>query len=172
MIMAISAKDWDWVTIRVWGTVAAFTLFLSYTGHAEAEPTLLTWTAPTTDEAGVDLPTGILKYRVYGRVAGNNGRFQRHTQEYYGLEADLSWAPKGCYDIYLTAVRTDSDQESAHSNEIVACFGLVCGEEGVDGTVGACEGDAPPEDEAPGPTPETQLLAPSAPLDASMGYSL
>jgi hypothetical protein len=167
--MAISAKDW--VSIRVWGTVAAFTLFLSYTGHAEAEPTLLTWTEPTTDEAGVNLPAGILKYRLYARAAGQ-GRFRRHTEEYYGLEADLSWAPKGCYDIYLTAVRTDSDQESAPSNEVVACFGLVCGEQGLDGRTGTCEGDSQPDVETPAPTPETQLLAPSAPLDASMGYSL
>jgi hypothetical protein len=170
MTMAISAKDW--VSIRVLVTVAAFTLFLSYTGHAEAGPTMLRWTEPTTDEAGVNLPAGILKYRLYGRVNDSGRAFGGHQAEYYGVEADLAAAPRGCYDLYLTAVRTDTNQESAPSNEIVACFGLVCGEEGADGTVGACEGDAPPDIEAPAPTPEMQLLAPSAPLEPSMGYSL
>jgi hypothetical protein len=166
MIMAISANDLT--SIRIWLIGAALVVMVA---KVEAEPTLLRWIEPTTDEAGVNLPAGILKYRLYAREAGS-GQFLRHTEEYFGTEADLSWAPKGCYDIHLKAVRTDSGQESAASNEIVACFGLACGEQGLDGTVGDCEGDLPPEVEAPVPTPETQLLAPSAPLDASMEFRL
>jgi hypothetical protein len=171
MTMAISARDW--VSIRVLGVVSALVLFLFYTGRAEAEPTLLTWTAPTTDEAGVEFPSGlILKYWLYGRVSDSNKRYGKHQAEYFGTEADLAKAPRGCYDLYLTAIRTDTGQESAPSNEVVACFGLECGEVGLDGRTGACEGDAPPDDKPPSPTPETQPLAPGAPLEPSMGYGL
>jgi len=131
----------------------------------------LIWEAPTTDEAGEPLAGVPLTFNLYGRVAGDD--FPLAPQQAYDSSpADLSAAPKGCYDLYLTAVRMDSTPplESAPSNMITACFGYASGEEGPDGFVGACDGDEPDDPviiespDEPDDLDEFQRLPTSSPI--------
>ena len=119
---------------------------------------LISWTPPTEDEAGILLPPGTpLVYRLYGRRAGEDVAliFQAQTAK---SPFDISEAPAGCYELYVTAVipAESGDLESQPSEMVTACINLACGEVGIDGSEGYCVDDGDIDDGG-------QLLAPGIP---------
>jgi hypothetical protein len=156
---------------RLWLVISL--LALMFAASAEAQ-TMLTWIAPTTDEAGIDIPPDVnLNYRLYSRVDKNGRKFEFQS-EHDESPLDISDALSGCYETYVTAIRMDTNPplESAPSNTAKICVNLDCGVIGTDGSVGACEGDSDIPVPTEGQDPELQLLAPSAPVGLSTEISL
>lgn len=130
-----------------------------FVSHHAAAKVLLTWTAPTHDVIGDPIdPTATLEYKLYARVDSPSSNFFPYLTA-QNSPMDLSNARAGCYELYLTAIRTDVTPvlESDPSESIVACINLACGETGTDGSIGYCD-DTEMNIVIPGPPTSVEII--------------
>lgn len=82
----------------------------------------LTWSEVTHDTDDLPIPSGSIYYKLYY----NTGQPPFiYTSDVSDISVDLSQAPEGCYNLRVTAVRTDTTPplESAPSQEVFGCVG-------------------------------------------------
>lgn len=101
---------------RIFGFIAAVLL------HQAASAVDLRWSAVDTAVDGSNIPAIVIAYRVYWSLNDSNWNYAAETDE---LFMSLDSITSGCYFLHVTAVRTDTDQESAPSQSLQYCYGDV-----------------------------------------------
>jgi hypothetical protein len=88
----------------------------------------LRWSAVDTAVDGSSIPALVIVYRVYWSSDDATWNFAAETD---AVSLSLDAITSGCYFLYVTAVRTDSDQESVPSQSLQYCYGDIGGPEAV-----------------------------------------
>ena len=98
--------------------LTAILVFLSGLGHAQ----VLSWSEVTTDISGNPIDSSSIYYKLYYNLGSPPFIYASDVSQNY---VDLSQAPEGCYNLRVTAVRTDSspELESDPSPEVYGCVG-------------------------------------------------
>ena len=103
----------------MWPVVA--TLLLGFCHDTYAARLLISWTAATTDTSGETIPQSSLFYKIYADMNGEGFR-----QVWATPNTSFEWnnVRNACYDVYVTAVRNDTDPEleSGPSNTASTCI--------------------------------------------------
>ena len=83
---------------------------------------VLTWSSVTTDTSENPIDPAAIYYKLYYNTGSPPFLYASDHSETF---VDLTNAPQGCYNLRVTAVRTDSPEEleSAPSGEVFACVG-------------------------------------------------
>jgi hypothetical protein len=89
-----------------------------------AEAVTLKWSPVDTAVDGTAIPALIIYYKIYWSSDDSNWNFAADTAE---TELSLDSITSGCYFLYVSAVRSDTDQESAPSDSLQYCYGDVVG---------------------------------------------
>lgn len=88
----------------------------------EARAVTLNWSAVDTAVDGTSIPALVMFYKVYWSSDDATWNFAADTPD---TSLSLDAITSGCYFLYVTAVRSDTDQESAPSNSLEYCYGDV-----------------------------------------------
>ena len=97
-----------------------FIIFLLFPTSALAQ--VLTWSPVTTDTGGNSINPSAIYYKLYYNLGSPPFLYASDHDAAY---IDLQYAPEGCYNLRVTAVRTDSspELESSPSDAVYACVG-------------------------------------------------
>jgi hypothetical protein len=82
----------------------------------------LNWSAVDTAVDGSSIPALIIYYKVYWSSDDTDWSFAADTAE---TSLSLDAITSGCYFLHVTAVRSDTDQESVPSQSLQYCYGDV-----------------------------------------------
>lgn len=82
----------------------------------------LNWSAVDTAVDGTSIPALVISYRVYWSSDDSSWNFAAETDE---TSMSLDAITSGCYYLHVTAVRSDTDQESDPSQSLQYCYGDV-----------------------------------------------
>ena len=88
----------------------------------KAHPVSLQWSAVDTAVDGTSIPAIVISYKVYW---SENDSAWNHAADTAETSLNLNDITSGCYFFHVTAVRTDSNQESAPSQSLEYCYGDV-----------------------------------------------
>ena len=83
---------------------------------------VLTWSPVTSDTSDNPIDPAAIYYKLYYNMGSLPFLYASDHAETF---VDLTFAPEGCYNLRVTAVRTDSSQEleSDPSKSVYACVG-------------------------------------------------
>jgi hypothetical protein len=87
-------------------------------GHVHAAK--LDWSPVTTAVDGSNIPALVIYYRVYWSLDDVDWNYAADTGD---TEMSLNSITEGCFYLYVTAVRSDTDQESVPSQSVRYCAG-------------------------------------------------
>jgi hypothetical protein len=82
----------------------------------------LTWSPVNTSVDGSSIPASVMAYRVYYSTDDSSYSFATETTQ---TSMSVDSITSGCYFLHVTALRTDSNQESVPSSSIEYCAGQV-----------------------------------------------
>jgi hypothetical protein len=102
--------------------IASALLLFSVLVQKNAEAVDLNWSAVNTAVDGSSIPALIIYYKVYWSSDDTDWNYAADTADTF-LNLDAITA--GCYFLHVTAVRSDTDQESAPSTSLQYCYGDV-----------------------------------------------
>jgi hypothetical protein len=102
---------------RIISAILLTVFFMAKTGAVD-----LTWSPVNTSVDGSSIPASVMAYRVYYSTDDNSYSFATETTQ---TKMSVDSITSGCYFLHVTALRTDSNQESVPSSSIEYCAGQV-----------------------------------------------